>query len=161
MLSLADWSYTSSSTVYLLDGNDIPMDTISFSAKGVHVADAAQTQVGVAIRYMPFKGLYIKPRFTYFDRNYSNFDPLSLTNGNEDRESWQMPSYYLFDLNVGYEIPFGAFKINIYGTCNNLLNQMYINDGRNNANGTGFGAVNATVFFGAGRTFIFGTKLTF
>lgn len=163
LLSLADWSYTSSSTVYLLDGNDIPMDTISFSAKGVHVADAAQTQVGAAIRYMPIKGLYIKPRFTYFDRNYSNFDPLSLTSGNEDRESWQMPSYYLVDLNLGYEIQFGAFKVNIYGTCNNLLNAMYINDGRNNgiSGYSGFDATSATVFFGTGRTYVIGTKLTF
>jgi iron complex outermembrane receptor protein len=161
LFSFADWAYTSASTVYLLDGNDIPLDTISFSAKGVHVSDAAQTQVGAALRYMPFKGFYIKPRFTYFGRNYSNFDPLTLTDLNKDRDSWKMPSYYLMDLNLGYEIPFGAFKLNIYGTCNNLLNTMYINDGRNNANGTGFGATNATVFFGTGRTYIFGTKLTF
>ena len=161
LFSFADWTYTSASTVYLLDGNDIPLDTISFSAKGVHVSDAAQTQIGAALRYMPFKGFYIKPRFTYFGRNYSNFDPLTLTDDNRDRESWKMPSYYLMDLNLGYEIPFGAFKLNIYGTCNNLLNTMYINDGRNNANGTGFSAVNATVFFGTGRTYIFGTKLTF
>ena len=161
LLSLADWTYTSASTVYLLDGNDVPLDTISFSAVGVHVSDAAQTQVGFALRYMPIKGLYIKPRFTYFGRNYSNFDPLTLTDANRDRESWKMPSYNLIDLNLGYEILFGAFKVNIYGTCNNVLNTMYINDGRNNANGTGFSAVNATVFFGTGRTFIIGTKLTF
>ena len=160
LFSFADWTYTSASTVYLLDGNDIPLDTISFSAKGVHVSDAAQTQVGAAVRYT-FKGFYIKPRFTYFGRNYSNFDPLTLTDDNRDRESWKMPSYYLMDLNLGYEIPFGPFKLNIYGTCNNLLNTMYINDGRNNSNGTGFGATNATVFFGTGRTYIFGTKLTF
>jgi outer membrane receptor protein involved in Fe transport len=145
----------------LLDGNDIPLDTISFSAIGVHVADAAQTQVGAAVRYMPFKGFYIKPRYTYFGRNFSNFDPLSLSDANADRESWKMPSYYLIDLSLGYEIPFGSFKINLYGTCNNLLNAMYINDGRNNANGTGFSAVNATVFFGSGRTYIIGTKMTF
>lgn len=161
ILSLADWTYTSASTVYLLDAQDLPSDTVTFSAKGVHVADAAQTQIGGAVRYMPFKGAYIKPRFTYFGRNYSNFDPLTLDGANKDRDSWKMPSYYLIDLNLGYEIPFGAFKINIYGTCNNLLNAVYINDGRNNSNGSGFGAVNATVFFGTGRTYIIGTKLTF
>ncbi len=55
---------------------------------------------------MPFKCFYIEPRITYFGRNYSNFDPLALTDGNRDRESWKIPSYYLMDLSVGYEIPF-------------------------------------------------------
>lgn len=161
LLSLADWTYTSSSIVYLLDSNDQPIDTIDFSAKGVHISDAAQTQIGAALRYMPIKGMYFKPRFTYFGRNYSNFDPLTLEKENKDRESWKMPSYSLIDFSTGYEMVFQGFKLNIYGTINNVFNTVYISDGRNNASGSGFSAVNATVFFGAGRTFVFGTKLTF
>ena len=74
-----------------------------------------------------------------------------------------MPGYSIIDLSTGYEIPFGVFKVNIYATINNVLNTRYINDAQNNGliNSHGFNATSATVFFGTGRTFVFGTKLTF
>ena len=61
------------------------------------------------------------------------------------------------------KIPFGAFKVSLYATVNNALNTRYINDAQNNGlfGSSGFNAQSATVFFAPGRTFIFGTKLTF
>ena len=159
VLSLGDWKYGSGGTVYSYDQNNILQDSLDYSAKGVHVGNAAQTQVSIGVRYMPFKGFYIKPRFTYFDKNYSTFNPVDLTGDYLGRESWRLPAYYLVDLSAGYEIPIkGVIKVNIYGTMNNVLNQMYINEAQGNG---GFNATTASVYFGVGRTFVFGTKLTF
>ena len=72
-----------------------------------------------------------------------------------------MPAFATLDLNMGVDFPLGKFKINIYGTMINAMNTKYINDAQNNGFGTGFNAASATVFFGTGRTFIFGTKLSF
>ncbi len=138
---------------------------IDYDAKGVHVGNTAQTQAGGAIRFMPFKGFNIKPRYTYFDNNYSNFNATDLKNelgiDNRGRDSWKLPGYGLWDLSAGYEIPFKIFKVNVYGTMNNVLNKRYINDAQNNFYGGDFNAASAGVFFGVGRTFTFGTKLTF
>lgn len=172
ILSLGDWRYNSGGIIYVYDENNVERYKLDYDAKGVHVGNAAQTQVGGGVRVMPIKGLYIKPRYTYFDRNYAFFNPTDLqkfvdagkTYDNRGRESWRMPAYGLFDLNAGYEIPIKSIKVNIYGTINNLLNTRYINDADNNRakqNAYGFDATSATVYFGAGRTFVIGTKLTF
>ncbi|MBA4240643.1 MAG: hypothetical protein C0448_07950 [Sphingobacteriaceae bacterium] len=161
LLSIGDWKYVSGGIITIVSEDGAFVDEIDYDAKNVHVGDAAQTQLGGAIRFMPFKGLYIKPRYTYFGRNYANFLATDLQDDNKGKESWKMPSYGLFDLNAGYEIPFGAFKVNIYGTVNNVLNTLYISDAQNNGGAGNFDATSATVFFGVGRTFIIGTKLTF
>jgi hypothetical protein len=161
IFSLGDWRYNSGGIVYAYDQNGVIQNTIEYHAIGVHVGNAAQTQIGGAIRFMPFKGFYFKPRYTYFDKYYSDFKPTDLDASHANQESWKMPGYGLYDLSTGYEIPFGVFKINLYATINNILNTRYINDAQNNGYGGNFNAASATVFFGVGRTFVFGTKLTF
>lgn len=181
VLSFGDWTYNSGGVVYSYDQDNNLKDSIRYDAKGVHVGNAAQQQISLAARYMPFKGFYFKPRFTRFDKNYSNLNVLDLNDNktsdgkggfldNKGKESWKIPAYYLIDLSVGYEFPFKAFIVNVYGTMNNVLDKRYINDAQNNSaftnsnniqNAAGFNASSATVFFGVGRTFTFGTKLSF
>jgi outer membrane receptor protein involved in Fe transport len=175
--SYGDWVYDAAKSVYIFDENDVLRDSLVFSAKGVHVGDAAQSQVSAAVSIRPINGLYIKPRFTYFGRNYSKFDPFSLEYrkfGSEvkdyrDRESWIMPDYYLFDVSAGYEFSFSAIRFNFNITCSNIANTKYITDANNNGIygsngppvGQGFNAQSATVFFGQGRRWTAGIKVTF
>lgn len=169
ILSFGDWRYNTGGIISVYDENNVFQYEIDYDAKGVHVGNTAQTQAGGAIRFMPFKGFNIKPRYTYFDQNYANFNAVDLKKytefgksyDNRGRESWRIPAYGLWDLSAGYEFPFKVFKVNIYGTMNNVLNKRYINDAQNNGAAGNFDATSATVFFGVGRTFVFGTKLTF
>ena len=40
--------------------NNKPVDkVISFDARGIHVGDAAQTQLGGSLKYEPLKGMYL------------------------------------------------------------------------------------------------------
>lgn len=173
IVSLGDWIYNSGGIIYIYDQNNVEQNRLEYDAKGVHVGNAAQTQFGGAVRIMPFKGFYIKPRYTYFDKNYAFFNATDLAKSkegttpvydNRGRESWRIPAYGLMDLSAGYEFAFGQFKCNLYLTVNNVLNTRYINDADNNratTSSNGFDATSATVFFGAGRTWVLGTKLTF
>lgn len=171
ILSLGDWRYNTGGIITVNDENNVFVKEIDYNAKGVHVGNTAQTQVGGAIRFMPFKGFNIKPRYTYFDKNYANFNATDLVKYDPDfkgnirddrgKESWRLPAYGLWDLSAGYEFPLKIFKLNIYATVNNVLNARYINDAQNNFYGSTFNAASAGVFFGVGRTFTFGTKLTF
>ncbi|MBI3509368.1 MAG: TonB-dependent receptor plug domain-containing protein [Bacteroidetes bacterium] len=175
LLSIGDWKYFSRGTVYLYDANYVLVDTINYSAMNIHMGDAAQTQVGAALRWEPLKGFYIKPRFTYFSRYYSNFDPILLSEVKDfagtvvsdyrDRESWKMPAYGLFDINAGYEIKENVdkeknryVKVGFNIGVTNLLDSKYISD---SMNGSGFNADTALVYFGPGRRWNAGMRFVF
>ena len=59
------------------------------------------------------KGLFIKPRYTFFGRNYSNFQFAGLKGANSNRESWMIPDYGVLDLTAGYEFSYEGLKMNL------------------------------------------------
>lgn len=175
LASFGNYVYQSAGSVYLYDANYVLEDTVNYSAKGVHMGDAAQTQIGGSLRWEPIEGFYIKPRYTFFARNYANFDPIVLVpvysnshvqiGDNSDRESWKAPSYGLIDLNMGYELkelvskdPYHQIKVSFTFTINNLLNTSYISDA---TNGQNFDASTALVYMGLGRRWNAGVRFTF
>jgi hypothetical protein len=157
LASIGDWKTISGSVVTILDADNNIVGVVDFSAKDVHVGDAAQIQLGASVRYEIIKGLYAKLRFTYFDKNYANFDPVGLVGLNKDRESWKMPSYGLLDFNFGYEMKFiKKLNVTLNGGVMNILNTVYITDAQN---GAGFDAATSNVFVGMGRRFNVGLKV--
>lgn len=159
LASIADWRTTSGNIVTIIDQDNNIVAQVDFSAKDVHVGDAAQIQLGASLRYEIKKDLYVKLRYTYFDKNYANFDPVELVGANKDRESWMMPSYGLLDFNFGYELKFlKKYSATISGGMMNILNEVYMTDAQN---GAGFDATTANVFVGMGRRFNLGLKFGF
>ena len=156
VFTLADWKTISGSKVYIVDDNGVQVDSVDFSAKNVHVGDAAQLQIGGSVRYEIIKDLYVKLRYTYFGRNFANFDPLALVGADRDRESWQMPSYGLLDFNVGYTFRVSKVYFTVNGGIMNIMDKVYITDSQNGVN---FDASTATVFVGMGRRFNLGLKI--
>lgn len=152
MVSIGNWYWNSSKTVIIPQYDSLQF---SFDAKGVHVGDAAQTAMAASLRYEPIKNLYFKVQAQYFDRYYANFDPFTLQGTSARKESWVMPSYYLINLFAGYRYPMKKIAIVTSGTITNLLNNQYISDATNNANGVynSFDAQSATVMFGGGFRF--------
>ena len=108
------------------------------------------------MRYGFGKGGYIKAKYTYFDRYYSDFDPNSLTGATAGTDSWQIPGYGLLSVHAGYRWKFENSSLNLRGNVFNALNTMYISDARNNYHLDGtkdFDANSATVFIGQGLRF--------
>jgi iron complex outermembrane recepter protein len=162
--SIGDWIWTSKGIQTLPDGS-----IREFDPTGVHVGDAAQTQLGASVRYEPIKKAYISTRTTFFGRNFSNFDPETLTGANVRRESWQQPDYVITDINAGY-----TFKLNkkrselsLRGSILNLFNVTYIADARNNdtlgniVGSQNFDASSASVFFGLPRRWVVSAEISF
>lgn len=175
LLSIGDWIYNSAGTVYLYDANYVLQDTTEYSGKGVHMGDAAQTQIGGSLKWKPTEGAWLKVRYTYFDRYYASFDPIKLIDiydgsgnyvgTNKDHESWMVPSYAMVDLFGGYEyrdLRVGKTNQQIVIGFNfgvfNVLDTKYISDAEN---GVGFDAGSATVFMGLGRRWTTGLTFTF
>jgi iron complex outermembrane recepter protein len=170
LVSLGNWVWDSkieNLQMYYRDNNQ-PANTISFDATGIHVGDAAQTQLGASLRYEPIKGLYVEGGGTYFNRYYSDFNPEECTDelGNPV-ESWRIPDHMLVDFHAGYRFKFNkldklafSIKLNVL----NLLNTVYISDATNNdtyiqRNFSSFDARSASVFMGAPRRFIASLKI--
>ncbi len=150
LASFGDWIWNSAATVELPGGG-----SYKFDAKGVHVGDAAQTQLGIMVRYEPIKGLYFKLRSTYFGNNYADFTPESLSGATAQQESWKMPDYYLVDFHSGYNFKVAKTKMGVRFNVLNVLDALYLTDGRNNDGFVQayneFDAKSASVFFGLGR----------
>lgn len=163
VVAVADWIWNSKGIQTTLDGT-----TREFDATGVHVGDAAQTQVGASLRYQFQRGSYISARTTYFGKNYSNFNPESLTGATARRESWRSPDYLLTDLHAGHLIKRkGEATINLRASVLNLFNKTYIADARNNdtqgniVGTSNFDAGSASVFFGLGRRWVVSMEVDF
>jgi hypothetical protein len=138
--SYGDWRWTSSedSLILLDDDTNLPYldwqgnpEIVKYNAAGVSVGDAPQTQIGFAIRYRK-NGFYVKPRYTYFDRYYANFDPFSLNGDNEGRQSWELPAYGLLDLHMGYTLDMDESQVDFRFSAFNVLNTVYLVNAQNN-----------------------------
>ncbi|NQV02087.1 MAG: hypothetical protein HQ542_05550, partial [Bacteroidia bacterium] len=174
VISLGDWRWTSADTAFVYNDANILIKKFYFDARGVHVGDAAQIQFMESIRWEIIKYLYVSGSFTLFAKNYSNMDPVTLSpdynqnyldeNG-KPRDSWELPIYYLVDLNAGYRFVFKNFKLDLRGTVLNLLDQKYIADAQNNdsyaTSSANFDAASAGVFFGLGRRFNFSIMISY
>jgi hypothetical protein len=111
------------------------------------------------VRYEPIKGLYFRPRITYFTDNFSDFEPQTLVGDNAGRQSWEMPAYYTLDLNMGYSRKVSDdYRMGIRVNLINLTDQMFITDA---SNGERFDASSAQVFFGMGFRWNVGINFSF
>lgn len=158
LASFGDWRTVTAKEVYVYNDNNELVATVDFSAKNIHVGDAAQNQFGGSVRYEFIKKLYIKPRYTYFGKNYANFDPLVLTGLNKDRESWKMPNYGLLDIYAGYDFNIKKVKFGLTAGVLNALNTIYLTDAQNGAN---FDANTALVYVGMGTRFNMSLRIGF
>jgi outer membrane cobalamin receptor len=170
IFSLGDWKWNSADTVRVRDEFGKTVLTQYLNAKGIHVGDAPQFQVGGEIRYEPIRDLYVSGSFTYFDKYYSNFDPMSydqtnpVNKANFDSEGnpvdpWIIPAYYLVDFHAGYSFKIDKknrlqFRLNVL----NAFDAMYVADADDNSRNIGqswntHDARSAAVFFGLGRRY--------
>lgn len=148
LASVGDWKWTSIGTYTFPDGQ-----TGAFDARGLHVGDAAQLQLGGSLRYEPTKHAYIKIQTMYFGKNYANFSPDGSGAYEPGRDVWKMPDYILFNAYAGYDFKYKGINASLKLGALNIMNAKYITDAQNNVEGSGNDATSATVFFGAPRAF--------
>lgn len=170
LISLGNWVWDKkidNLQMYWTDSNE-PANTFSFDATGIHVGDAAQTQLGASLRYEPIKGLYLEGGGTFFDRYYADFNPEECTDelGNPV-ESWRIPSYLLMDFHAGYRFKLESMEklgFTVKFNVLNLLEKVYVSDALNNDTYiqrpfNTFDSRSASVFMGGPRQFVLSLKV--
>ncbi len=162
MFSFGDWIWRDDARVIMYDDNRVELGRFEAYIAGIHVGNSAQMTASLAANWQPFKGFNVGLDFNYFGKNFANFTPENRSKPTDRTESWQMPDYYTFDLSARYKFNIGKQWITVYGNINNLFGAEYISDATDGAiNGGGHEAVNATVYYGFGRTWTFGLKFNF
>lgn len=173
LVSLGDWKWDKYITgLQFLDSetNEKVDKVIDFDARGIHVGDAAQFQLGGSIRYEPFKGFYLTGRITHFGKYYSQFSPENTTDENGNVvDSWKISPYEMVDFNSGYRFSLPDFekvRFSLRLSVLNVLNVKYIADATNNDTYNplpfyDFDAKSATVFFGMGRRYTVSFGISF
>lgn len=169
MFSIGDWKWNSDATGYAYNSSGQPIDKdwnqvamgspdhakMKFNLKDVRVGNSAQTTFAIGGKYEFMKGLRLGVDYTYWARNYAEFEfqssDFKLDGEKTYGTPWRIPSAGVMDANLSYRFPLGKLWGTISANVNNVLDQEYITDALDNSTTHTWKDVN--VFYGFGRTY--------
>ncbi len=155
--------------------------TINVYSNGLPVGDAPQTQIGAdlvlkplsalggysvvdpagAISYAKAGELAIRIGWNYNARYWADFEPNTRTDADDRTEPYRIPDYHLVNLGINYTRYFvmgsKAMGATLFFNVNNLFDEWYIERGKDGKDHT---LQTFTGYWGQGRNFAFGIKLT-
>jgi outer membrane cobalamin receptor len=158
MFSIGDWKWTDDVSFELYDDNQVLQGTYSAYIADIHVGNSAQTTAYLNADYEVLPKLKVGIDYTYYGRNFSDFDATARTTPESIGDSWQLPDTHLFDLNARYNFKIGQLNATLYGNINNLFNAEYISDANDGPTHSSYDAI---VWYGFGRTWSTGLKIKF
>lgn len=182
MFSFGDWTWRNNATGHWYNRSGQAIDKngnvttpgsadhayVTLVMKDVKVGNSAQTRAALGINYEVLNGLRIGLDGNFQGRNYSDYDisgasGSSVTSGEYvTAQPWRIPSAFTFDGFLSYRFKIGNINATWTANCNNLLNEKYITDAKDNGAKTGgHGWEDATVFYGFGRTWSTSIKVRF
>jgi outer membrane cobalamin receptor len=159
MASIGDWTWENDIIgLEIFEGNTL-VGTVDAFIAGLHVGDAAQTTMALGLAYKLMPDLKFSIDYNYYDRLYADYDPTDRSDESASGvESWQIPAFGTFDLNVAYDFNLSDFKASLYGNVYNLFNEKYVMDAQD---GSAHTAQSARVFYGYGVNWNLGVKIRF
>jgi hypothetical protein len=177
MVSIGDWIYTSNfnatGTVLDLYGNpteDVQDSVLVLYGNGLKVGDAAQHTYSLTFKYKPIRGLSINATYYVADRLYAPYNIFEDQFYQEGGQVTKLPIYGIARLGIFYRKKFNDKTISLRLNINNLFNTLYIAElNTNSLNSDGqlytpdqveFYTKNKG-YYGFGRTWNFGVKLSF
>ena len=178
MLSLGDWQWDSNPIGYYYNSLGQPLadlkgtvaDAIGsgnhawsqLNLKGIKVGGSAQTTYDFGVTLRPVKELRLGLNLNGMSRLFADYtissSNLIVNKPYDFVQPWQVPGAALVDFNASYRFKFAGTTAVISGTCQNLLDQVYIADATNGNDGTW---QTARVFYGFGRTWTTKLKINF
>jgi outer membrane cobalamin receptor len=158
MFSWGDWIWEDDVNFSLFDDNNQLLGEYSAYIGDVHVGNSAQVTSALTVDYEMLPGFKVGADFNYYGKNFAEFDPTNRTVEGEKVDSWQLPDYTTFDMNLKYDFNIGSLEASVYGNVNNLFNTEYVADAND---GDNHDAASALVYYGFGTTWSTGLKVKF
>lgn len=170
MASLGDWKYTENynATVFDDQQNEVSSENETIFAKDLPIGDAAQTTFNIGANVYPVNGLKLYADYYFADKLFAQFSIDESQFTSEGGVVAQLPSYYLVDAGVSYDLKFGSNTnsgVTLFGNVNNLTDNIYISEMFTNIPDDESTPRNELYdnrgFFGFGRTWNVGAKFRF
>ena len=155
--SVGDWRWKNDVTATIYDPTTLqPMGNVNVYADGLHVGDAPQTQIGASVRLSLTPGLDIRAEWSWNDRYWADFDPVSRTDPEDRADSYRIPSYHLFNVGVKWTGSIRKMGIVLFLNANNIADARYIERSKD---GAGHDRATFTGYWAEGRNLNFGIRL--
>ena len=177
MVSIGDWIYTSNfnatGTVLDLYGNpteEVQDSVLILYGSGLKVGDAAQHTYSLTFKYKPVRGLSINATYYVADQLYAPYNIFEDQFYQQGGQVTKLPIYGIARLGIFYRKKINDKTISLRLNINNLLNTLYIaelNTNSLNSNGELYTPDQVEFYtknkgyYGFGRTWNFGIKLSF
>ena len=158
MLSLGDYIWQNNVEASQYDQENNFRGTFYAYVKNVHVGDAAQTTAALTFSYEILPRFRIGADYTYFGKNYADFNVQYRNDPKDQVEAWKMPDYGLIDCDMNYKFKIGTVDATLYGKINNILNTEYVSDA---TDGSKHDEITSLVYYGFGTTWSTGLKINF
>lgn len=159
MASIGNWKWDKNVLgVPILDDTQQQVGEVDVYAEGLHVGDAAQTTGAIGLNYTVIAGLKVGANWNIYDRLFADFNVTQVDTPEKSIDSWQVPTYSLFDLNASYKFNIGNVDAIFLANVNNVFNNKYVSDA---FDGASHNWDTAQVFYGAGTTWSTSVKLNF
>ena len=154
--SVGDWRWKNDVTATIYDPTTLqPMGNVNVYADGLHVGDAPQTQIGASVRLSLTPGLDIRAEWSWNDRYWADFDPVSRTDPEDRADSYRIPSYHLFNVGVKWTGSIRKMGIVLFLNANNIADARYIERSKD---GAGHDRATFTGYWAEGRNLNFGIR---
>jgi len=142
--SFGNWKWKNNVSANIYDDySGILIDKINVYSDGLPVGDAPQTQLSVLAEINLFKGLKFNADWKYNGRLYAEFDPTERKNPADRAPSFQLPDYNLVNIGFTWNRDWNKtrnaqnqFRTTLFLNINNLLNEQYIERGKDGAGHT-------------------------
>lgn len=165
-ISLGNWKYGADVPITIFDDDRQVVGTSTIYTDGLHVADAPQTQIGLAVKWNITDDIDYGMNWVFYDRLYSKFSPEDRDDPDDRADSYRLPNYSVMDMRIGWS--FKLAGLDSYASMNvyNALNTMYRAEGwdnvqRNAAGNYAHDAENFAGFWGWGRNYNFSLRINF
>jgi len=171
MLSYGNWRYSDNFEAQVFDDDRQLIGEGTLYMKDVKVPDAAQFTFALGADYEIMSGLRVDASYYHASQIYADFDISSdnsfLTQGNE---AWKLPSYGLLDGGISYSWKVNKIGFRVFANINNIGDKKYMSESETNilfdADSDDFrigdnGSPRNIVYYGFGRTWTGGLKVTF
>ena len=120
------------------------------------MGDAPQTQLLLSGEFELVSRLFLNASWEYNGRMYADFDPKERQNANDRVDPFKIPAYSLLNAGANWSFRLGKADATLYFNINNILNQKYIERGKDGSDHT----LNSfRGFWGSGRNCSVGIRV--
>ena len=156
--SLGDWRWKNDVTAIIYDPSSLkPLGNVNVYADGLHVGDAPQTQIGASLRVRLVPGLELYANWSWNDRFWADFDPVSRTDPDDRQDAYRIPSYHLMNAGVKWSGNILKMGVTLFVNVNNILDSTYIERSKD---GYGHDRDSFSGYWAEERNFNFGIRLS-